>query len=160
MIGVDKVLNIKKATIEDLDEIINAYNQVAKELIDKDVHQWKYPFSKDKLLKEIIDQKIYIFEKNQMMIGCFGLENMPKDFPVNVKKDSLYLSKLMIKINYQSQGYGKQLIKHLRKWYTKKEVYFNCWAGNEKLNEFYTNHQCKNLGQYKEENYYINIYQI
>jgi hypothetical protein len=41
-----------------------------------------------------------------------------------------------------------------------KTLYLDCWAGNEKLKEFYFNNGFEYVGDFPEEDYFISVFKF
>lgn len=127
-------------------EIINILNEVSFDLKSQGINQWDYPFEEN-----IINiEEAYIFIENNEIIGVFFLKEL-KNF---------YLYKIAIKPRFQGKSYGMKIIeflKHLSK-INNKNFYLDCWAGNEKLKQFYKKCDLKYLGDYPEDDYYVSIF--
>ena len=51
-----------------------------------------------------------------------------------------------------------EFVKHLSK-INNKNFYLDCWAGYEKLKQFYKKCDLKYLGDYPEDDYYVSIFE-
>lgn len=137
---------IVKSTVNDKNMIIEILNEVALNLIKKGINQWGYPINEE----EIDFHKCYLLLESNETIGVFFLKEL-KDF---------YLYKIAIKPKFQSRGYGKIIIDFTKSMSIDKNKYFflDCWAGNEKLKNFYKNCQLTYMGDFPEEDYFVSIF--
>lgn len=69
-------------------------------------------FNKEYLVKEKLNNNIYVFEKDKIIIGMFQIDYI-EDIFKNIKY--AYINNLCIKKEYQNQGYGSILIKEIEK---------------------------------------------
>lgn len=77
-------------------------------------------------------------------------------FPVS--PGSCYLFELAVEPAYQGQGIGQKLLEEA-KLRTAGTLYLDCWAGNEKLRDYYTGAGWKEAGVYPVNDYEICVFQ-
>ncbi|MFF2796389.1 GNAT family N-acetyltransferase [Lysinibacillus xylanilyticus] len=103
---------------------------------------------------------ITIKSQIKKIIGTFCINEIDNinEFPVEL--NSKYLSQIAILPEFQGRNFGSSItqfacsfVKGLR-----KTLYLDCWAGNEKLKEFYSRNGLEYIGDFPEEDYYISIF--
>lgn len=127
-------------------EIINILNEVSFDLKSQGINQWDYPFEENSIN---IDEA-YIVEENNKILAVFFLK----------EAKNYYLYKIAIKPIFQGKSYGKRILDFVKQVSIKnnKNFYLDCWAGNEKLRQFYKKCDLKYLGDYPEDDYYVSIF--
>ncbi|HEX3047167.1 MAG TPA: GNAT family N-acetyltransferase, partial [Bacillota bacterium] len=73
---------------------------------------------------------------------------------------SLYLYRIAISPLFQGKNIGLEIIAEVKKrsQALNKPVYLDCWAGNEKLRQFYSNAGFEYMGDFPEETYSISVF--
>ena len=153
---------IEMAKEENIDEIFQLLNIVTKDLHEKGINQWTDEWKIEEIKEYILKQNIYIkrLEKNGKIIGIFSIED--NKLLLNQFPNSLYLSKIALLPEYQKKGIGAKMIKKaIEIIHSKgKKVVLDCWNGNHKLKNYYTNLGFKYITDLPEYNYYISVFSI
>lgn len=151
---------IRLATLEDLDQLTALIQSATKHLVAKDVYQWQQSCDVEKLQNEIKNGEVFILSDHNRFVGSFSIKPSDKKYPVQMEK-SFYMYRLLIHPFFQGQDMARYIFKHVRKHYSKKQhVLLDCWAGNEKLFDFYRQHECSFLGDYPAMDYKISVFQV
>jgi len=150
---------VRQATLEDLDQMTALIHATTKKLIEKNVFQWAYPCELDSLETQIKNGEVFILEDHKRLIGSYSIKNVESSFPVQIEK-SVYMYRLLIHPFYQGKNMTQHMFKYLRKEFKKRSVLLDCWAGNEKLCNFYKANDCLFLGDFPEADYKISVFQI
>ena len=150
-------MKIRTAKIKDLESVINLMNLTSKHLIEKNVYQWSYPCCNRDIKEDIKKGELYILSEKNKIIGSYSIKDLEEKFYIE-SEEGLYLYRIAIDPKYQGKNIGNEIIKHLRN--KKKEIFFDCWAGNNKLKEFYLKNGCQLLGDYPEETYKISVFKV
>lgn len=148
---------IELATLENLDEILNLYQERMEWIILNNINQksWKVFFEnhpKSEFIKDINQKRYYIIKENNKIIGGFELSTNSKLWKDDYTP-AYYLYKVVTKINYK--GIGKMIfqeVQELAKQANKKFIRINCVKSNKKLNEIYENYNFK-LIAFKKSKY-------
>jgi ribosomal protein S18 acetylase RimI-like enzyme len=158
--GVEKVQEIRLAQIEDLDQIRHLLNETTLQLKQKGIEQWDYPWDHQKIAKQISNGYVYVLLLNEEIIGSFCMNDIEKINDLTVEPKSIYLSQIAISPEYQGKNLGRTITDYTCSFVKKinKTLYLDCWAGNEKLKEFYSNNGLQYIGDFPEENYFISIF--
>lgn len=150
---------IRKATIQDLDAVVDVINLASQNLIKKGVHQWQYPCDTLQIKEEIEKGLIFILESNGKIIGSYSMKDIDRFEAIGLNESAKYLYRVVIAPEHQGKKAGDKLIQDLREKNAKEDdIYLDCWAGNDKLKQFYVGNGCSYLGDYPEEDYLISIY--
>ncbi|MCH4888003.1 hypothetical protein EZV73_10485 [Acidaminobacter sp. JC074] len=150
---------VRQARLEDLSQMTALIQATSKKLIDDYVYQWEAPCELDELEIQIKRGEVFILEDHNRLIGSFSIKPIHKKFPVQME-DGLYVYRMLIHPFYQGKDMTGHIFKHLRKEYKKIPVLLDCWAGNEKLSEFYLNHHCMHIGDFPDADYKISVFQV
>lgn len=106
------LINIRLATIEDLDNINLLFNEVIEDLKKvKNINMWDevYPFCEFE--NDINNNEMYIIEKENKIIGSFALSEDDNEEYHTIKwtnnKKFFYINRLVISPIVQGKGYAK-----------------------------------------------------
>lgn len=79
---------------------------------------------------------------------------------MSVDKKSKYLYQIAILPKYQGRNLGFHIIQFPCSFVKEmnKTLYLDCWAGNDKLKEFYFKNGLEYMGDIQEEDYFISIF--
>jgi GNAT superfamily N-acetyltransferase len=149
---------IKKANNKNAERVLEIYNKVTSELLRKEIHQWEYSWTKNDILSMI--NNLYLLNDGEDVIGCFELILLDSNNYM-MKQGDLYLGKIAILPEYQGQSLLSRVIDYTKELSIKenRNCYLDCWAGNHKLRKVYEKYAIY-LGDFKEDNYYISIFQL
>lgn len=154
-------MKIRPSKTEDLKQIINLLNEVTLHLIEKGIRQWDYPWDEGQIAAQINHHSSYVLLINDEIIGVFCLSEIDyfNDLPVDAK--SIYLSQIAILPEFQGGNLGSAILDFAYSYAEKlnKTLYLDCWAGNEKLKDFYTRNGLESIGDFPEDDYFISIFQ-
>ncbi|MDV3428373.1 MAG: GNAT family N-acetyltransferase [Bacillota bacterium] len=154
------MIQIRSAEIKDTDSIVNILNKVTLHLHKKGINQWDYPWSYEKIEKDINSGHVYVISAEDLIIGTFSIKNIDKISIAEIEKGSKYLYRIGILPEYQGKNAGIKIINYTFEYSRKlnKSLYLDCWAGNEKLKSFYKNAGFDYLGDFPEGDYFISVF--
>ena len=147
---------IRKATINDLDRIIEITKACAVFMISNKIFQWNEHYPNIETFEEdVLNQNLYVLEIKNKLIGCLVISNIMDEFYSNVKwltpnKNNLYLHRLAVDPDYQKLGYAKQLMSfsfEFAKANNFKSIRLDTFSGNPFNNVFYSNLGFEKLGE-------------
>ena len=154
-------MQIRLSKSEDLKRMLYILNEVTLHLIEKGIRQWDYPWDEEKVADQIKNNYSYILLINDEIIGVFCMNEIDSinDFSVDAK--SIYLSQIAVLQEFQGGNLGSAIINFACCFVNRlnKTLYLDCWAGNEKLKDFYTRNGMEYKGDYPEGDYFISIFQ-
>ncbi len=150
----------KIADLKNCHEIVELYNEVTLKLLRKGIHQWDYPWRVDCVKDAIQKREVYKAELDGSIVGAFWIGEANNFSGLLVEKGSLYLSKIAILPHFQGHGIGREIVSFARSFAnnTGTAMYLDCWAGNDKLRQFYLECGLEYLGDLPEEDYLISVY--
>ena len=149
-------IEIRKAVTEDIDALLDILNAATQKLLAKNIPQWEYPWDKSEVLEYIEQQEFYIAQSNGKPCGCFGIKEFQNNF-VPSDKNSMYFYHLAVHPDYNGKGIGNKICGWVHQ-YAKTNgvtIYFDCWAGNDKLRQFYTAAGFEFIGEFPEDDYFV-----
>tara|TARA_B110000914_G_scaffold96675_1_gene84890 strand:- start:90 stop:590 length:501 start_codon:yes stop_codon:yes gene_type:complete len=147
---------IRKATINDLDRIIEITKACAAFMISNKIFQWNehYP-NIETFENDVLKGNLYVLEIKNKLIGCLVISNKMDEFYSKVNwltpnKNNLYLHRLAVDPDYQKKGYAKQLMSfsfEFAKANNIKSIRLDTFSGNPFNNVFYSNLGFEKLGE-------------
>lgn len=148
---------VSKALPGDAHHIVDLSTQVQKSLTASGSLQQIGPLKPGNVRQATTEERCYILKdplQPQSLLGCAFAKPMTLDFiateyegqPLDIEtycKPWIYLHSIMLKPDIQGKGLGKTLVHAVMECLRKDgehgvgTVFLDCWAGNEKLKEFY-----------------------
>ena len=148
--------SINSATIVDL------LNNVTLKLYEKNINQWKYPWDLKEIEFDIENRNTYIVTaKGNLMLGTFSMKHLEnKTWLSTIETNNLYLYRIAVLPEYHGENIGLEIINYACQSarVSKQILYLDCWAGNEKLKNFYTRAGFEVYGDFQEEDYEISVF--
>lgn len=137
---------IKKASKQDLDQLLTVVKICGQNLIDQGIFQWneEYPKRED-LLEDIELQELWKLEHKNSIIGLIVLtENEDEEYH-NVKwltknHKNLYIHRLAVHPNFQGKGYAQKLMDFAEKYAKEKgynSIRLDTFSQNKRNQQFY-----------------------
>ncbi|MCI8641183.1 MAG: GNAT family N-acetyltransferase [Clostridia bacterium] len=163
---VNDIENIifEKATIKDIDEIINLYAERMIWFKENGIKQWSKYLSnhpKEQFIQAIEKRNYYILKKDNEIIAGFEISTQSDSWNDN-KSNAYYLYKVVSKVGYKNIGnkifkIAKKITKEKGKDYLRIE----CLSSNKKLNELYAKHGFEYVKEGKSYyNYTLREYKV
>tara|TARA_B100000902_G_scaffold365033_1_gene385579 strand:- start:37558 stop:38061 length:504 start_codon:yes stop_codon:yes gene_type:complete len=148
-------MNIKKAKISDIKEIMKMYRSCVNGMIKNDIDQWdeKYP-NKEIIFSDIIQETYYIAEINNEIIGGVNIDKYQDETYLNINwKDKtnsfLVVHRLAVKENYWNRKIGKKIMQFAEELVVLnglKSIRLDTYSGNPKAIDFYKKLGYQELG--------------
>ena len=142
---------IKKASKQDLDQLLTVVKSCGKNLMDQGIFQWneEYPKRED-LLEDIELQELWTLVHKNRIIGLIVLtENEDAEYQdvkwLTKNHKNLYIHRLAVDPNFQGKGYAQKLMDFAEK-YARENGYSSI-----RLDTFSENK--RNLKFYEQRNY-------
>lgn len=153
-------MEIRLAEKEDLLQIQTVLNETTLHLLRKGISQWAYPWSVDVIETDLNNDFLYVVLHNNQIIGTFSISNIDQLSDLQIEPDSKYLSKIAILPEFQGRKFGSSITNYAKSYVqdSNKSLYLDCWAGNEKLKDFYKQNGFIYIGDFREEDYDISIF--
>ncbi|WP_073588015.1 GNAT family N-acetyltransferase [Anaerocolumna xylanovorans] len=154
-------MRIEQAVSGDLDEIVSVLDEVTLKLLDEGIHQWKYPWYKEDVKKELDYQ--YVVKKQNKIIALFSIRPLGKNnFMAEAGEKDFYLYRVAVMPEFQNQQIEKEILGFVKKLcrHDKINIYFDCDYENEKQRQFYKTEGFYELGNFSEKDYYVSVYRF
>ncbi len=148
---------VRKADKADICALLDILNSATQKLLAKGVMQWEYPWDENIVTSYVEKQEFYIAEYNSNPCGCFGLRGFENNYFVPQDITGLYWYHLAVHPDCDRLGIGYRICEWVQH-YAKENgihIYFDCWAGNKSLRNFYTFAGFEFLGEFPEEDYFV-----
>lgn len=146
---------IRKASINELDEIKNLTEACARAMIKKEIFQWNehYP-SREKLREDIFKEELYILEKSENIIGIIVITETMDDEYIPIEwlsktSNNIYIHRLATHPDFWGEGYAQQLMdfaENKAKSEGFESVRLDTFSQNERNQRFYESRGYKRLG--------------
>nr|WP_283164714.1 GNAT family N-acetyltransferase [Lysinibacillus sp. Bpr_S20] len=135
-------------------------NEVTLNLQQKGIHQWEYPWDNIKIKNQIKNNFLYILIVAEEIIGTFCINDIENINEFSLDDKGKYLSQIAILSKFQGKNIGSAITKFACVFANglDKTLYLDCWAGNEKLKQFYSRNGLEYIGDFPEENYFVSIF--
>lgn len=148
---------IRKATKDDLDEVMLIIKACTKHMISKNIFQWneKYP-NIETFENDIENENLYVLSlQNNELIGCVSITFEMDDFYktidwISPSKKNIYVHRLAVHPNNQGQGYAKIIMNFIEKKGIDnlcESIRLDTFSMNNKNNTLYTKLGYQKLGQ-------------
>lgn len=157
--GVDEML-VKQATLEDFDQVLWLIKACAKHYIDNHRFQFQEQCDDLKLRQQIENNEVFLLIDHNRVAGSFSVKPVESYYPVQMDQ-SVHMYRMVTHPLYHDKDIATPMFKHIRKKFKrKKPVLLDCWSGNDRMIEFYSNHNCHLIGDYPESDYKISVFQV
>ena len=151
---------IRLAELSDLEDIVDLLNKVTLDLHQKGINQWDSPWDAEEIEEEIRDSQVYVLTVEDSIIGTFSIKIIDEFAPLEVEPESRYLYRIVVLPDYQGKGLGLEIVNYACRYVDElgKRLYLDCWAGNQKLRNFYSQAGFEFVGEFPEEDYLISVF--
>lgn len=156
-----RYMDIGLAKEEDVSSIVQLLNEVTLELLSKKVMQWDYPWDRNTINSDVSHGCQYIVKENNMIIAVFSLKDMPvNDWTSEEEEGRMYLYRIAVEPEFQGKNVGSYICGWVQSFagQNHKTVYLDCWAGNDKLKDFYSSTGFYYIGDFPEEDYMVSVF--
>lgn len=155
---------IIRAKHEHLNDMVHVLNTATRDLLEKGLQQWDYPWDRDVIDEEILNNQAYVILDEDTVIAVFFIRTIEAadSHPAIMKENHLYLYRIAIRPDYQGTGVGEEVCGaafSIAKE-ANKNIYLDCWEGNKKLRFFYTQTGFIYCGDFPEEDYWISVFKF
>tara|TARA_Y100000385_G_scaffold238504_1_gene253521 strand:- start:14266 stop:14763 length:498 start_codon:yes stop_codon:yes gene_type:complete len=145
---------IRKATVLDLNSIMQITKSCAKHMINQQIFQWNehYP-NRNAFENDVRRGELYLFEKNEIIMGSIVMTTIKDEEYVPIKwltKDkNIYIHRLAVHPKFQGKGIAQQMMTFAEN-YAKTNGYFSVrldtFSQNKRNQKFYEIRGYKRLG--------------
>lgn len=143
-----------------VNSIIELLDKVTLKLHEKGINQWIYPWCSKEIEQDVKNRNVYILTSDNLLVGTFSLKDVDTSWLPFVKENSMYLYRIAILPEYQGKNTGMHITDYACKLSKnlQKTLYLDCWAGNEKLRDFYSKAGFNFCGDFPENDYFISVF--
>lgn len=145
---------IRKATVLDLNSIMQITKACAKHMINQQIFQWNEHYPNRNAFKNDVQRgELYVYMQNNICIGCIVITTI-KDVeyvPIEwlTKDKNIYIHRLAVYPKYQGKGIAQQMMTFAEN-FAKINGYFSVrldtFSQNKRNQKFYETRGYKRLG--------------
>jgi len=145
---------IRKATVLDLNSIMQITKACAKHMINQQIFQWNEHYPNRNAFKNDVQRgELYVYMQNNICMGCIVITTI-KDVeyvPIEwlTKDKNIYIHRLAVHPKYQGKGIAQQLMTFAEN-YANTNGYFSVrldtFSQNKRNQKFYETRGYKRLG--------------
>ncbi len=145
---------IRKATVLDLNSIMQITKACAKHMINQQIFQWNEHYPNRNAFKNDVQRgELYVYMQNNICIGCIVITTI-KDVeyvPIEwlTKDKNIYIHRLAVHPKYQGKGIAQQMMTFAEN-FAKINGYFSVrldtFSQNKRNQKFYETRGYKRLG--------------
>ena len=148
---------VRKADTADIPRLMDILNSATLKLLKKGVQQWEYPWDEKTVASFVEKGEFYIVLCDGVPRACFGIKDYSENAFDSTDKTGLYWYHLATHPDYDKKGAGYAACGWVQDYARKigRKIYFDCWAGNKSLINYYTFMGFVPLGQFPEEDYFV-----
>ncbi len=156
-------LSIQKAVFSDACALTELLNEATADLHRRGIRQWETPWDPEEIRREITGGRVWSAWGGGALAGTFSLRPLESAhwLPGDAKPGGQwYLYRVALHPARQGKGEGRTLVRFASRLAeaAKKDLYLDCWAGNDTLRRFYTSAGFDTIGIFPEEDYKIAVF--
>ena len=156
-------LSIQKAVFSDARALTELLNEAAADLHRRGIRQWETPWDPEEIRREITGGRVWSAWDGGALAGTFSLRPLETAgwLPDSAKPGGQwYMYRVAMHPSHQGKGEGRTLVRFACRLAeaAKKDLYLDCWAGNDTLRRFYTSAGFDTIGIFPEEDYKIAVF--
>jgi hypothetical protein len=154
-------MEIELASSEETPLIVNLLNDTTQYLLSKKIMQWEYPWDSTLISQDIFGGYQYVVKEDDRIAAVFSLKEMPVNFwTKECTKYQMYLYRIAVAPTNQRKNTGKLICSWVQDYSKRYEtkIYLDCWAGSDKLKNFYQSAGFLYLGDFPEKDYQVSVF--
>lgn len=146
---------IRKATLSDIDSILQLTKACAKHMISNNIYQWNdhYP-SSEAFQQDIKRNELFVLTKEKNILGTIVISSLMDDEYKPIKwltlnNKNLYIHRLAVDPSYQGQGFAQQLMEFAENFGKKNgyiSIRLDTFSQNNRNQNFYEHRGYNRLG--------------
>jgi len=146
---------IRKATLKNIDSIIEITKACAKFMIVRNIFQWNehYP-NRTAFVNDVKRDELYVLEIENTIVGCVVISTFMDDEYIPIQwltpnENNIYIHRLAIHPKYQGKGYAQLLMDYAEKFSIENSytsVRLDTFSQNDRNQKFYELRGYKKLG--------------
>ncbi|TBM99401.1 GNAT family N-acetyltransferase [Hyunsoonleella flava] len=163
---------IRKAILEDVDEILEITKASAKHMIFQNIFQWNEFYPNAAAFEiDIKRDECYVLEINNAIIGCITISTLMDEEYIPIlwltpNKNNIYIHRLAVHPNYQGKGHAQELLSFAENYAVTKRytsIRLDTFSQNKRNQKFYELRGYKKLGDIyfpKQSEYPFHCYEL
>ncbi|WCO01792.1 GNAT family N-acetyltransferase [Psychroserpens ponticola] len=146
---------IRKATLNDIDNIIDITKACARFMIAKNIFQWNehYP-THSAFENDVKRDELYVLDIENTIIGCIVISTLMDDEYIPIQwltpnENNIYIHRLAIHPKHQGKGYAQDLMNFAEEFAQQNNytsIRLDTFSQNEKNQKFYELRGYQKLG--------------
>jgi ribosomal protein S18 acetylase RimI-like enzyme len=146
---------IRRATLLDIDPILEITKSCAKHMVDQGIEQWNefYP-DKKSFTTDVKRNELYVLEEQNSVLGCIVISTFMDDEYKQVKWkthniNNIYIHRVAVNPNSQGKGYAQKLMAFAEQFAIDKNytsIRLDTFSQNKRNQKFYELRGYKKLG--------------
>lgn len=146
---------IRKATVEDIDKLIEITKACAAHMIEKNIYQWNefYP-NKKAFLKDLERDKLFVIIIDDVINGCITISTFMEEEYIPIhwltqNSNTLYIHRLAVNPEQQGKGYAQRLMDYAENYAKENNfasIRLDTFSQNQRNLTFYELRGYKRLG--------------
>lgn len=146
---------IRKATLNDIDHIVEITKACGRFMTSKNIFQWNehYP-NRIAFEKDVKRDELYLLEHENTIIGCIVISNLMDDeyMPIHwltPNENNVYIHRLAVHPKHQGKGYAQQLMDYAESFSIENNytsIRLDTFSKNLRNQKFYELRGYKKLG--------------
>lgn len=146
---------IRKATLKDIDSIIDITKACARSMVTNNIFQWNehYP-NKTAFENDVKRDELYILEIENTIIGCIVISIWMDDEYIPIQwltpnKNNIYIHRLATHPKHQGKGYAQLLMDYAEKFSIENNytsIRLDTFSQNRRNQKFYELREYQKLG--------------
>ena len=146
---------IRKATLEDIDPILEITRCCAIQMIKNGIYQWDESYPNRSAFKKDIERgELFVLEENNSVIGCIVISTfMDAEYKtvdwVTSNDNNIYIHRLAVNPSQQGKGYAQRLMTYAEDHSRQngfQSVRLDTFSQNKRNQDFYTQRGYQQLG--------------
>lgn len=147
---------IRKATLKDIDKLLEITKACAASMISQNIFQWNefYP-NKLPFLSDFERGELFVIELENTIIGCITISTFMDEEYIPIawltpNLNNIYIHRLAIHPNQQGKGFAQKLMDYAENYAKKNHfisVRLDTFSQNPRNLKFYENRGYKRLGE-------------
>lgn len=163
---------IRKATLNDIDSIIEMTKACAQHMISQDIYQWNehYP-SRNAFVNDVKRDELYVLEIKNKVEACMVISTLMDDEYIPIdwltpSENNIYIHRLAVHPKHQGQGYAQLLMSFAEKFaqnHKFSSIRLDTFSQNKRNQNFYERRGYQKLGAVffpKQSEYPFHCYEL